>query len=69
MHRMIVRCALHVVTSGTRNLAYNIDLTRYLVFVLCKSYLTNNGAKDGILVHSDWYHASKVHSLHLSIIW
>ena len=31
--------------------------------------LVTNGAKDGIMVHSDWYHASKVHLLYLSIIW
>ena len=32
-------------------------------------YRANYGAKDGIMVHSDWYHASKVHLLYLSIIW
>ena len=34
-----------------------------------KWFLGIHGAKDGILVHSDWYHASKVHFLYLSIIW
>ena len=28
----------------------------YSSFYVC---LVTNGAKDGILVHSDWYHASK----------
>jgi len=27
-----------------------------------------HGAKDGVKGNSDWYHASKVHLLHLSII-
>ena len=31
-----------------QSLAYNVDLTRYLVFVFCKCYLTNHGAKDGV---------------------
>ena len=31
--------------------------------------LVTNGAKDGIMVLFDWYHASKVHLLYLSIIW
>ena len=26
-----------------------------------KWYRANHGAKDGIMVHSDWYHTSKVH--------
>ena len=34
-----------------------------------KWYQANHDAKDGIMVHSDWYHASKVHLLYLSIIW
>ena len=41
----------------------------YLVISLLnisKWYWANHGAKDGILVHSDWYHASKVHLLYLS---
>jgi hypothetical protein len=29
-------------------LAYNVDLMRYLVFMFCKCYLTNHGAKDGV---------------------
>ena len=37
--------------------------------VFFKWYLANYGAKDGIMVHSDWYHALKVHLLYLSIIW
>ena len=30
--------------------------------------LVIDGAKDGVKGNSDWYHASKVHLLHLSII-
>ena len=41
-------------------------VSSYQVF---KLYLANHGAKDGIMVHFDWYHASKVHLLYLSIIW
>ena len=48
MHRMIVRYAL-LIFKWYQNLAYNVDLTRYLVFVFCKSYLTNHGAKDVII--------------------
>ena len=49
-----------------QTLASNIDLMGYSSLCVC---LVTNGAKDGILVHSDWYHASKVHLLYLSIIW
>ena len=51
---------------GNQILASNVDLMRYSSFCVC---LVTHGAKDGILVHSDWYHASKVHLLYLSIIW
>ena len=51
---------------GNQTLACNIDLMGYSSFCV---RLVTNGAKDGILVHSDWYHASKVHLLYLSIIW
>ena len=52
------------------SLVSNIDLMRYLVSFVFKWYLANHGAKDGVSNgNSDWYHASKVHSLHLSIIW
>ena len=50
---------------GNQNLASNVDLMGYSSFCV---YLVTNGAKDGILVHSDQYHASKVHLLYLSII-
>jgi hypothetical protein len=33
MHRMIVRCALHVLQE-VLELAYNVDLTMFLVFML-----------------------------------
>ena len=71
MHRMIVRYALLTFKffKWNQSLAYNVDLTRFLVLCLYKWYLTNDGAKDGIIGNSDWYHASKVYSLHLSIIW
>ena len=36
---------------------------------ISKWYRANYGAKDGILVHTDWYHASKIHLLYLNIIW
>ena len=36
---------------------------------ISKWYQAKYGAKDGIMVHSDWYHASKVHLLYRSIIW
>ena len=32
-----------------QSLAYNVDLTRYLALCLYKWYLTNDGAKDGII--------------------
>ena len=67
--QVIVKYALLYFHKWYQSLASNVDLTRYLVFVFCKKYLTSNGAKDDILVHSDWYHASKVHLLHISIIW
>ena len=50
---------------GNQTLASNVDLMGYSSFCVC---LVTNGAKDGILVHSDWYHASKVYLLYLSII-
>jgi hypothetical protein len=30
------------------NRAYNVDLTRHLVFMFCKCYITNHGTKDGV---------------------
>ena len=51
MHRMIVRYALLTFKffKWYQNLAYNVDLMRYVFLCLCKCYLTNNGAKDGII--------------------
>ena len=51
MHRMIVRYALLTFKffKWYQNLAYNVDLMTYVVLCLCKCYLTNNGAKDGII--------------------
>ena len=50
----------------------NLACIGYLVISFSsvfKWYQANHGAKDGIMVHSDWYHASKVHILYFSIIW
>ena len=47
----------------TRPLLLKIDLMGYSSFCVC---LVTNGAKDGILMHSDWYHASKVISYTLA---
>ena len=46
--QVIVRYALLCFHKWHQSLACNIDLTRYLVLVFCKSYLTNHSAKDGI---------------------
>ena len=46
-----------------QSLAYNVDLTRYLVFVFCKCYLTNSGAKGGIFCALQLVSRFKVPSL------
>ena len=51
-------------------LVYNVDLMRYLVLCCFSSGIQQTMVLRMVLNgNSDWYHASKVHSLHLSIIW
>ena len=67
---MLVWCVLVV---GLNDEIKKLACIGYLMIsfpsVVSKSYQAKHDAKDGILVHSDWYHASKVHLLYLSIIW
>ena len=67
---MLVWCMLVVGLNDEMKIEHAID---YLVIsfpnVVSKWYQANHGAKDGIMVHSEWYHASKVHLLYLNIIW
>ena len=62
---MCLSSKLQVVFKWFKSLTYNVDLTGFLSFDAC---LATHGAKDGVNGNSDWYHASKVHLLHLSII-
>ena len=65
---MRVWCMLVVGLNDEMN-NQHAQVIQCFYFQVSKWYRANYGAKDGILVHSDWYHASKVHLLYLSIIW
>ena len=66
---MLVWCMLVVgLNDKIKKLAF-IGYLMISFLSISKWYQANHGAKDGIMVHSDWYHASKVHLLYLSIIW
>ena len=61
---MCLSSKLQVVFKWFKSLTYNVDLTGFLSFNAC---LVIHGAKDGVNGNSDWYHASKVYPIYLSI--
>ena len=59
----------YMLVVGLNDEMKNLACIGYLVISfpsVSKWYRANHDAKDGILVHSDWYHASKVHSYSLA---